>query len=84
MGVAEGPRARRHIICEIYLTLTPFSLLFAFRVRLSFRFTKYLTIISRLSYDNVKDTIDLRRTSNLLNVLGRAQGFFGYNSFAKS
>ena len=29
------------------------------------RFTKYLTTILRLSYDNAKVTIDLRRTSNL-------------------
>ena len=29
------------------------------------RFTKYLTTIIRLSYDNAKVTIDLRRTSNL-------------------
>ena len=33
------------------------------------RFTKYLTTILRLSYDNAKVTIDLRRTSNLQNVL---------------
>ena len=38
------------------------------------RFTKYLTIILRLSYDNAKVTIDLRRTSNLQNILRRAQG----------
>jgi len=37
------------------------------------RFTKYLTTI--LSYDNAKVTIDLRRTSNLQNILRRAQGF---------
>jgi len=29
------------------------------------RFTKYLTTILRLSYDNAKVTIDLRRSSNL-------------------
>ena len=29
------------------------------------RFTKYLTTVLRLSYDNAKATIDLRRTSNL-------------------
>ena len=39
------------------------------------RFTKYLTTILRLSYDNAKVTIDLRRTSNLQNVLRRTQGF---------
>jgi len=39
------------------------------------RFTKYLTTILRLSYDNAKVTIDLRRTSNLQNILRRAQGF---------
>ena len=33
------------------------------------RFTKYLTTILRLSYDNGKVTIDLRRTSNLQNIL---------------
>ena len=33
------------------------------------RFTKYLTTILRLSYDNAKVTIDLRRTSNLQNML---------------
>ena len=40
------------------------------------RFTKHLTTVLRLSYDNVKVTIDLRRTSNLQNILRRAQGFF--------
>jgi len=39
------------------------------------RFTKYLTTILRLSYDNAKVTIDLRRTSNLQNVLRRTLGF---------
>jgi len=39
------------------------------------RFTKYLTTILRLSYDNAKVTIDLRRTSNLQNILRRTQGF---------
>jgi len=33
------------------------------------RLTKCLTIILRLSYDNAKVTIDLRRTCNLQNVL---------------
>jgi len=31
--------------------------------------------ILRLSYDNAKVTIDLRRTSNLQNILRRPQGF---------
>jgi len=31
--------------------------------------------ILRQSYDNAKVTIDLRRTSNLQNILRRAQGF---------
>jgi len=39
------------------------------------RFTKYLATILRLSYDNAKVTIDLRRTSNLQNIQRRAQGF---------
>jgi len=39
------------------------------------RFTKYLTAILRLSYDNAKVTIDLRRTSNLQNVLRRTRRF---------
>jgi len=39
------------------------------------RFTKYLTTILRLSYDNAEVTIDLRRTSNLRNILRMAQGF---------
>ena len=38
-------------------------------------FTKYLTTILWLSYDNAKVTINLRRTSNLQNILRRAQGF---------
>jgi len=33
------------------------------------RFTKYLKTILRLSYDNAKVTIDLRRTSNLQDIL---------------
>jgi len=40
------------------------------------RFTKYLTTILLLSYDNAKVTIDLRRTSNLLNILRRTQCFY--------
>ena len=36
---------------------------------------KYLATILRLSYDNAKATIDLRRTSHLQNVLRRTQGF---------
>jgi len=39
------------------------------------RFTKYLTTFLRLSYDNAKVTIDLRRTSNLQNIIRRAHGF---------
>jgi len=39
------------------------------------RFTKYLTTILRLSYDNAKIAIDLRRPSNLPNILQRIQGF---------
>jgi len=31
-------------------------------------FTKYLTTILRLSYDNAKVTINLRRMSNLQNI----------------
>jgi len=40
------------------------------------RFTKYLTTILRLSYDNAEVTIDLRRTSNLQNILRRTQRLF--------
>jgi len=39
------------------------------------RFTKYLMTILRLSYDNAKVMIDLRRTSSLQNILRREQGF---------
>ena len=39
------------------------------------RLTEYLTTVLRLSYDNAKVTIDLRRTSNLQNVLRRTRGF---------
>ena len=48
------------------------------------RFTKYLTAVLRLSYDNAKVTIDLRRTSNLQNILyeGR-KAILGYDSLAK-
>ena len=35
------------------------------------RFTKYLTTILRLSYDNAIVTIDLRQTYNLSNILGK-------------
>ena len=37
-------------------------------------FTKYLTTILRLSYDNANVTIDLRRTYNLSYILRRTQG----------
>ena len=47
------------------------------------RFTKYLTTILRLSYDNAKVTIDLRQASNLQNILQRTRGFFGYDLLAK-
>ena len=33
------------------------------------KFTKYLTTILRLSYDNAQHTIDLRQMSNLQNIL---------------
>jgi len=39
------------------------------------RFTKYLTTFLRLSYDNATVTVDLRRTSNLQNILRRTQSF---------
>jgi len=39
------------------------------------RFTKYLTTILRLSYDNAKVTIDLRRMSNLQNILQWMESF---------
>ena len=38
-------------------------------------YTQYLTTILRLSYDNAKVTIDLRRTSNLQDISRRTQGF---------
>jgi len=38
-------------------------------VRPGARFTKYLTTILRLSYDNAKVTTNLRQTSNLQNIL---------------
>jgi len=45
--------------------------------------TKYFTTILRLSYDNAIVTIDLRRMSNLLNILQRTQGFSSvYDSLA--
>ena len=40
------------------------------------RFTKYLTTILRLSYDNAKVTIDLRRTSNSPNRLTNGERLF--------
>jgi len=40
------------------------------------RFTKYLTTILRLSYDNAKVTIDLRWTSNLQNILTKGARLF--------
>jgi len=40
------------------------------------RFTKYLTTILRLSYDNVKVTIDLRRMSNLQKHPTKGARFF--------
>ena len=40
------------------------------------RFTKCLTAILRLSYDNAEVTIDLRRTYNLSNILRRTQSSF--------
>ena len=47
------------------------------------RFTKYLMTILRLSYDNAKVTIDLRRTSNLQNILRGREAFLRYDSLAK-
>ena len=38
-------------------------------------FTKYLTTVLQLSYDNVKVTTNLRRTSNLQNVLQWMENF---------
>jgi len=49
------------------------------------RFTRYLTTILRLSYDNAEVTIDLRRTSNLQNVLQLMESFsYRQDSRAKS
>jgi len=45
------------------------------QTRTGARFTKYLTTILRLSYDNAKVTTDSRRTSNLQNILQKSQGF---------
>ena len=39
-------------------------------------FTNYVTTVLRLSCDNASVTIDLRRTSNLSNILQRMQGQF--------
>jgi len=47
------------------------------------RFTKYLTTVLRLSYDNAKVTIDLRRTSNLQNILRKMQSFSSVGSTCK-
>ena len=40
------------------------------------RFTKYLTTVLRLSYDNAIVTIDLRRTTNLPNRLTKGARLF--------
>jgi len=47
------------------------------------QFTRYLTIILRLSYDNAEVTIDLRRTSNLQQKLTKSKAFHRYESLAK-
>ena len=68
--------AHRHSSCCIlpakYLRFLQF---FADHSAAGARFTKYLTTISRLSYDNAKVTIDLRWTSKVQNILRRTQGF---------
>jgi len=46
------------------------------RGRSGARFTKYLTTILRLSYDNAVVTIDLRRTTNLPNRLTKGARLF--------
>ena len=46
-----------------------------FRYRHGASFTKYPTRFLRLFYDNAKVTIDLRRTSNLQNIIRKVQGF---------
>jgi len=56
-------------ICPALLILEKFLQAWA-------RFTKYLTIILPLSYDNAKVTMDLRWSSGLQNILQRMQGFF--------
>jgi len=48
------------------------------------RFTKYLKTVLRLSYDNAKVTIDLRRTSNLQKKsYEESKVFLRYDSLAK-
>jgi len=47
------------------------------------RFTKYLTTILRLSYDNAKVTIDLRRTTNLPSYEW-SKAFLRYDSLERS
>jgi len=58
---------RTHSTCRLYP--------WAGTTKSGARFTKYLTTILRLSYDNAKVTIDLPRTSNLRNILRKTQGF---------
>ena len=67
----------KNIICPRPLRTPPIRL--TDRERPGARLTRYLTTIIRLSYNNAKVTIDLRRTSNLQNILRRTQGF-GFSS----
>ena len=66
----------REILCMLPVAVTRnIAYMFAHNEWPEARFTKYLTTILRLSYNNAKVTIDLQRTSNLQNILRRTQGF---------
>jgi len=76
--LAASAKRQRYPVRNISFPIQLCNASYAYKIcasRSGARFTKYHTTILRLSYDNGKVTIDLRRTSNLQNILRKAQGF---------
>jgi len=81
---SQHPRRCRH--CSVHGPYTHVTRLLANnpRITAAARFTKYLTTILRLSYDNVKVTIDLRRRLTYKTSYEGRKAFLRYDSLSET
>jgi len=81
---SQHPRRCRH--CSVHVPYTHVTRLLANnpRITAAARFTKYLTTILRLSYDNVKVTIDLRRRLTCKTSYEGRKAFLRYDSLSET